>query len=173
MSNATGGTFRAVVSDTDFSVAVGIIVALAVVSFLPLIAVIIRLLASKAVQPMSKNMTASERLAHSRRAAKRSTLAVRGVSIALGWLLICWGWGPWILPRSVYVAPFFATMPMWHLGFSLILLSLTPDARWGTFVMSILLTALCAAQFRRNSAQLLRHVRRPTRAPAQVLLLRV
>ena len=111
MSNATGGTFRAVVSDTDFSVAVGIIVALAVVSFLPLIAVIIRLAVSKAVQPMSKSMSASERLAHSRRAAKRSTLAVRGVSIALGWLLICWGWGPWILPRSVYVAPFFATPP--------------------------------------------------------------
>ena len=171
MSNATGGTFRAVVSDTDFSVAVGIIVALAVVSFFPLIAVIIRLLASKAVQPMQKNMSASERLAHSRRAAKRSTLAVRGVSIALGWLLICWGWGPWILPRSVFVAPFFATMPMWHLGFSLILLSLAPDARWGTFVMSCLLTALCAAQFLRNSAQLRR--RRPTRAPAQVLLLRV
>ena len=173
MSNATGGTFRAVVSDTDFSVAVGIFVAIAVVSFLPLIAVIIRLAVSKAVQPMSKSMSASERLAHSRRAAKRSTLAVRGVSIALGWLLICWGWGPWILPRSVYVVPFFATMPMWHLGFALILLSLTPDARWGTFVMSCLLTALCAAQFRRTSAQLRRHVRRPGRAPAQVLRLRV
>ena len=85
MSNATGGTFRAVVSDTDFSVAVGIFVAIAVVSFLPLIAVIIRLAVSKAVQPMSKSMSASERLAHSRRAAKRSTLAVRGVGAPVVW----------------------------------------------------------------------------------------
>ena len=67
MSNATGGTFRAVVSDTDFSVAVGIFVAIAVVSFLPLIAVIIRLAVSKAVQPMSKSMSASSIVPRARR----------------------------------------------------------------------------------------------------------
>ena len=114
-----------------------------------------------------KFLSTESRIERQRKRAFGVTMATLVVlSIALGWLLICWGWGPWILPRSVYVAPFFATMPMWHLGFSLILLSLTPDARWGTFVMSCLLTALCAAQFLRNSAQLRR--RRPTRAPAQV-----
>ena len=84
MSNATGGQFASVVRDADYPVAVGILVALFVVGFLPLIGITIRLAVSKGVEPMSKSMNASERLAHSRRAAKRSALAVRGVCMALG-----------------------------------------------------------------------------------------